>query len=134
MAIAPPSTTKLPATALSSVDFPEPFVPITVTNEPSSICSDTPRRARTSFGVPAKNVFCNSRSCSMPSHFLHRRRENQRAENKDRRDQLEVVRIQAPAQSQRDDQPEQHRPQDRAGQRGADAVRSDESPADDDAG
>src|SRR3954468_11030332 len=100
MEMAPRSTKKLPATALSSVDFPEPFVPMTVTNEPSSICSDTPRRARTSFGVPAKNVFCNSRSCSMPSLFLHRRREDQRTEDEDRRYQLEVVRIQAPAQGE----------------------------------
>src|SRR5213080_370417 len=104
MAMAPRSTKKLPATALSSVDFPEPFVPITVTNEPSSICSDTPRSARTSFSVPAKNVFCRSRSCSTPPPVLHCHRYDQRAENEDRRHQLEVVRIQAPAQGHGDDQ------------------------------
>src|SRR5205814_3366367 len=119
MEMAPLSTKKLPATALSSVDFPEPFVPITVTKEPSSICSDTPRSARTSFSVPAKNVFCNSRSCSMPSHLLHRHRHDQRAEDEDRRHQLEVVRVQAPAQCDRDDQSEEDRPHDRTGQRGA---------------
>src|SRR4051794_22856323 len=127
MSIAPPSTKKLPATALSSVDFPEPFVPMTMTNDPSSICSDTPRSARTSFGVPAKNVFCNSRSCSMPSHFhlLHQHRHHQRAEDEDRGDELEIVRIQSPPQRERDDQSKEHGAYDRARQRGADAVRSD---------
>src|SRR5258708_17761151 len=134
MEMAPRSTKKLPAAALSSVDFPEPFVPITVTNEPSSIRSDTPRSARTSFGVSAKNVFCNSRSCSMSSHLLHRRRQHQRAEDKDRRHELEVVRVQAPAQGHRDDQSEEDRAHDRAGQSGSYAVRSHESPADHDAG
>src|SRR5438270_1823815 len=131
MSIAPRSTKKLPATALSSVDFPEPFVPITVTNDPSSICSETLRRARTSFGVPAKNVFCKSRSCSMPSHLLRRRRQHERAEDEDRRHEFEVVRIQAPAQCHGDDQSKEDRAEDRAGERGADAVRSDEGAADD---
>src|SRR5947209_12634020 len=97
MEMVPRSTKKLPATALSSVDFPEPFVPITVTKEPSLICRDTPRKASTSFSVPAKNVFCNSRSCSTPPPVLHRHRHDQRAENKYRRHQFEIVRIQAPA-------------------------------------
>ena len=47
---------KPPATAFSSVDLPDPLVPMTTTNEPSSIESVTPRSARTSFGVPALNV------------------------------------------------------------------------------
>src|ERR1051325_9373466 len=95
MRISPRSTMKLPATALSNVDFPEPFVPITMTNDPSSICSDTPRSARTSFGVPSKNVFCRSRSCSMPSPFqlLHQHRQHQRAEDEEGRHELQVVRI-----------------------------------------
>src|SRR5436853_6537430 len=101
--MAPRSTKKLPATALSSVDFPEPFVPITVTKEPSSICRDTLRSARTSFSVPAKNVFCSSRSCSMPPHLLHRGRHDQRAEHEDRRYELEVIRVQAPAQCDGDE-------------------------------
>src|ERR1044071_5658208 len=93
MVIAPRSTMKLPATALSSVDFPEPFVPITMTNDPSSIASDTPRSARTSLGVPSKKVFCTSRSCSMPSHFQlpHQRRQYQRAEHEDRCHEFQVV-------------------------------------------
>src|SRR6185369_10138840 len=109
MPTVPPSTKKLPATALSSVDFPEPFVPITVTNEPSSICRETLRSARTSFRVPAKNVFCRSRSCSMPPHLLHGHRHDQRAEDEDRRHELEVVRVQAPAQRDRDDQSKEDR-------------------------
>src|SRR5258706_8135031 len=109
MEMAPRSTKKLPATALSSVDFPEPFVPITVTKEPSSICSDTPRRASTSFRVPAKNVFCNSRSCSTPPPILHGHRHDQRAEDKDRRHQFEIVRVQTPAQGHSDDQSKEDR-------------------------
>src|SRR5438034_6419107 len=104
MWIAPRSTRKLPAAAFSSVDFPEPFVPMTMTNDPSSICSDTPRKARTSLGVPSKKVFCNSRSCSMSFHFLHEHRQHQRAEDEDRRHELEVIRIQSPSQGQGDDQ------------------------------
>src|SRR3954451_6369122 len=134
MRIAPRSTGKLPAAAFSSVDFPEPFVPMTVTNDPSSISSDTPRNARTSFGVPWKNVFSNSRSCSMSFHFPRQRRQHERAENEDRRHELEVVRIQPPPQRQRDDQSKKHRAHDRADQRGADAVRPDQRAADDDAG
>src|SRR5258706_13983290 len=134
MLMAPRSTMKLPATAFSSVDFPEPFVPMTMTNDPSSICSDTPLRARTSFGVPSKNVFRNSRSCSMPFHFLQERRHDERAEDEQRRDELQVIRIQSPSQREGDDQSKEHRAQDRARERGADAVRSDQGPADDDAG
>ncbi len=52
----PASTRKVPATAFSSVDLPEPFVPMTMTNEPVSIVSVTPCSARTSFGVPGLNV------------------------------------------------------------------------------
>src|SRR5207253_4417624 len=122
--IVPRSSGKLPATAFNSVDFPEPFIPMTVTNDPSSICSDTPRNARTSFGVPSKNVFCNPRSCSIPSPFLPEHRQHERTEDEDRRHELEVVRIQPPSQRERDDQAKEHRAHDRAGQRGADAVRA----------
>src|SRR5262245_59183055 len=88
MSIEPRSTMKLPATVLSIVDFPEPFVPMTMTNDPSSISSDTPRRARTSFGVPSKNVLRRSRSCSMPFHFLQEHGQDERAEHKERGHQL----------------------------------------------
>ena len=53
----PESTKNEPATAFSNVDLPDPFVPMTMTNEPSSIRRSTPCRARTSFGVPAWKVF-----------------------------------------------------------------------------
>src|SRR5439155_17928060 len=48
----PESTKNVPAIALSKVDLPEPFVPITMTHDPSSIVTSTPSSARTSFGVP----------------------------------------------------------------------------------
>ena len=60
----PRSTKNPPATALSSVDFPDPFVPMTMTNEPSSTVRSTPRSARTSFGVPALKVLKTLRSSS----------------------------------------------------------------------
>ena len=49
--MAPRSTKKVPATAFSSVDLPEPFVPMTITNPCGWIVRLTSRRARTSFGV-----------------------------------------------------------------------------------
>src|SRR3954454_21057168 len=131
MLIVPRYTYKLPATALSSVDFPEPFVPMTMTNEPSSMSSDTPRRERTSFGVPSKNVLRSSRTCSMSLHFLQRHRQHERAENEDRGHQFQVVRIESPAQRERDDQSKKHRAHDRADERGADAVGADQRAADD---
>src|SRR4029434_4957131 len=53
----PESTKNVPAIAFSSVDFPEPFVPITITNEPSSMVRSTSCKDLTSLGVPALNVF-----------------------------------------------------------------------------
>ena len=44
--IVPASTKNVPATALSSVDLPEPLVPMTTTNEPSSMVRlDAPQGA-----------------------------------------------------------------------------------------
>ena len=63
--IRPLSTGKLPATALSSVDFPEPFVPTTMTKDAGSIVRSMPCSDRTSFGVPAKNVLRMSLTSSM---------------------------------------------------------------------
>ena len=53
----PSSTEKTPATALSMVDFPAPFPPITVTKSPSSSLRDKPFSAVFSLIVPALNVF-----------------------------------------------------------------------------
>jgi hypothetical protein len=52
----PVSTKNVPATALSSVDLPEPFMPMIVRNDPSSSVNDTSCSAHTSFGVPGLNV------------------------------------------------------------------------------
>src|SRR5947209_8255199 len=118
MDIAPRSSGNVPATALRSVDFPDPFVPMTVTKDPSSIVSETPLSARTSFGVPAKKVFSTSRNCSMFSPLHSRQelrqelRQHERAEDEERRHELQVVRIEAPSQRQGDDQPEEDRSHD----------------------
>ena len=52
----PSSTMNEPASALSSVDLPEPLVPMTTTNVPSSSARFTPCSARTSLGVSGLNV------------------------------------------------------------------------------
>src|SRR5215510_9056926 len=71
--IFPESTKKEPATAFSSVDFPDPFDPMIMTNDLSSTSSPTPRSACSSFGVPALNVLLTPAISSMGSlrrHFL----------------------------------------------------------------
>src|SRR5262245_48891322 len=115
----PISTGNVPATALSRVDFPEPFVPMTITNEPGSRTRSMPRKARTSLAVPAWNVFAIwvSSSISSRSAIAHPRqgiRQDQRDEHKDGSHQLEIVRIQSCAQRDRDQQAEQDRPHHRA--------------------
>src|SRR5438093_13704930 len=52
----PVSTKKVPAIAFNNVDLPEPLVPITTTQEPSSMATSTPFSERTSFRVPGLNV------------------------------------------------------------------------------
>ena len=54
--IVPASTRNDPATAFRVVLLPEPLVPITTTKLPGSTVRSTPRRARTSSGVPGLNV------------------------------------------------------------------------------
>src|SRR5205085_7300742 len=108
----PSSTSKLPATALRSVDFPEPLVPITMRNEPSSIDRLTPRSARTSFGVSAWNVLRMAPTSSMrppPAHSREEIGKHERRKHKQRRQQFEVVRIQARTQRNRDEKTEQDR-------------------------
>src|SRR5262249_32212024 len=104
----PASTKKLPATALSSVDFPEPFVPMTITNSARSMSRLTPRSARTSLGVSAWNVLVMPRASSMvgpPLHPVEQPREHQRDEDEAGGDQLQVVRVHPPAQGNGDQQP-----------------------------
>src|SRR6266487_2892175 len=110
----PESTKKVPAMAFSSVDFPEPLVPITITKEPSSIKRSTFCRDRTSFGVPALNVLDICRVSSMGgrprflcTQFGQQIRKDQGQEHKYRRDELQVIRIQTPAQGDGHQQPEQ---------------------------
>ena len=54
--IVPASTGNDPATAFRVVLLPDPLVPITTTKLPGSIVRSTPRRARTSSGVPGLKV------------------------------------------------------------------------------
>src|SRR5262245_18719721 len=98
----PESTGNVPATAFSSVDLPEPFVPITHTNEPRSSVRLTPCNARTSLGVPGKNVFRMSVISSMTLSLQQSRttrdelRQHERRKYERRSDQLEIVRVQPP--------------------------------------
>ena len=46
----------MPAMIRSSVDFPAPLLPMTVTNSPSRMCRLMPRKAGFSIGVPALKV------------------------------------------------------------------------------
>ena len=60
----------VPETVLSSVDFPAPFEPMTVTKSPSFTVRLTPFRATRSLTVPAKNVLRTSSTVSMRSRSL----------------------------------------------------------------
>src|ERR1035438_934723 len=108
----PSSTGKVPATAFSRVDFPEPLVPMMITQEPSASSRFTPRKERTSFGVPGLNVFETPRTSSMRAPqalFPQELRHNERAEDKYRCDQLQIVGTEAPSQRHGYQQPEEHR-------------------------
>jgi hypothetical protein len=61
----PASTGNVPAMALRSVDLPDPFVPTTMTNDPSSTERSMPWSARSSFAVAALNVLKICRMSSM---------------------------------------------------------------------
>src|SRR5262249_11326480 len=133
--IVPASTENAPATALRSVDFPEPLVPTTTRNEPSSSVRSTPRSARTSFGVPWLKVFATPRSSStatspQPPADLG---ERERREHEDRGDQLQVVRVEPGAERDRDQESEDERPHERAGYDEPHLVRADQCLPDDDA-
>src|SRR5688572_10320403 len=67
--MAPASTGKLPATALSKVDLPDPLVPITITQEPSSMLRSIPQSACTSLDVPGLNVLQTFLSSSIRHRF-----------------------------------------------------------------
>src|SRR5439155_5615020 len=124
----PESTTNVPAIALSKVDLPEPFVPMTMTHDPSSIITSTPSSERTSFGVPGLNTFeiprvSSMRGLSLPllgfrnrmdapyrlAYPLQESGKDKRQEYKDRRDQFQIIRIQTPAERNCDEQAKEHR-------------------------
>src|SRR5579864_4337434 len=109
--MAPASTVNVPATALSNVDLPEPFIPMTTTTDPFSICRSTPWSARTSLGVFGKKVLAMP-AISSTCHPLPdiRRQVGQYEGHQHKRsgDQLQVVWVQSPAQGDRHQQPEQN--------------------------
>src|SRR5437867_12250237 len=124
----PASTGKLPATALSKVDLPDPFVPITITQEPSSMVSSTPQSALTSFDVPGLNVLQTFCSSSIEHRFRMRSgywldgvrplselgqnpRQHLSDENKSAGDQSQIDALEPPTRDDGDEQAEEHRTQ-----------------------
>src|ERR1700716_4303069 len=90
----PSSTRNVPATAFSRVDFPEPLVPMMITQEPAARSRFSPRRERTSFGVSALNVFATPwiSSMSTPQALLTQELwHDEGAEDEHCRDHLQVV-------------------------------------------
>src|SRR5512140_3135432 len=128
----PTSTKNVPATALSSVDLPEPLVPMTITNEPGSMCRFTSCRARTSFGVPGLKVLVMSRalsiarSCAPRAQSDHQVRKDEGDKDERRRNQLQVVRIQTRTQRDGHEQTEQHRAHDRTDDHRTELTRTDQ--------
>src|SRR6202045_4631189 len=111
----PSSTKNFPATAFSSVDFPEPLVPMMMTHDPAVSSRLTPRSECTSFGVPGLNVFEAARissMCTPYAAFSDELRNNQGHEHESGRDQFQIIGAEAPAQRHRHHQSEQHRPHD----------------------
>src|SRR3954453_17198211 len=97
----PWSTKKVPATAFSSVDFPEPLVPMMMTQEPAVSSNVTPLRECTSFGVPGLKVLeivRISSMCTPHPALADEPRNNQRDENEGGRDQFQIVGAESPAQ------------------------------------
>src|SRR4029077_19776408 len=97
----PPSPKNTPATAFSKVDFPEPLVPMMMTQEPAASSRFTPRRERTSLGVSALNVFATFWISSMGAPqalFLAQElRHDERTEDEYGGDQLQIVGTESPA-------------------------------------
>src|SRR5579859_2082335 len=134
----PASRRKVPATALSRVDFPEPLVPIMTTKAPSSSVTSTPSIARTSLGVPGLKTFVTLRissiSCaSLPRpELMYQVRQNQCHEDEYRCNQFEVVWIQSQAQGDSHQQAEEHRSHYRAAYGQAQLTRPHQRLSDDD--
>src|SRR4030095_15860884 len=106
--IFPESTKKEPATAFNSVDFPDPFVPMMMTNDPSWTFSPTSRSARSSLGVPALKILLTLAISSMGRSGVHpllqraqpfqQCRRNQCEKNEHCRRQFQIIGIQSNAQ------------------------------------
>src|SRR5262245_36525673 len=102
----PLSTRNVPATALRSVDFPEPLVPMMIRNELGSNRSETLRSARTSFGVPGLKVLVMLETSSMSGggrfcwrhrfQLAQKRGRYECNENKCGSDEFKVIRVQPP--------------------------------------
>src|SRR5271170_4335411 len=97
----PSSTKNVPATAFNSVDFPEPLVPMMMTQEPAARSRFTPRRERTSFTVPGLKVFemdCSSSMRASQAFFTQELRDDESEEDEYGGDQLQVGGTETPAQ------------------------------------
>src|SRR6266852_5892496 len=103
--IAPESTQNDPATALSKVDFPEPFVPMMTTNAPSFTVRLIACSACSSLGVPGLNVLLTERISSTGRSQLEQVKPFQepgsykRQEDEHCSDEFQVIGISAQAQS-----------------------------------
>ena len=111
----PRSTRNDPATALSNVDFPEPFVPMTITNEPSSIVRSTPCKrphlvggagverlgdvVNLQHGMYASSTTVASFATFVPAAWRRTSGQHERREHEQRGDQLQIVGVQTPAQA-----------------------------------
>ena len=108
--IFPLSVMNEPATEFNNVDLPEPLVPMMMRKSPSLSVTDTFCSAKTSLTLPGWKVlemFVISSMSDSPSGWLvatlvHKATpdgwSNESRKDKERRDELEVVWIQAPAE------------------------------------
>src|SRR5262245_30625211 len=118
----PSSTRNDPAAALRNVDFPEPLVPMTMTNEPASIARSTPSSARTSLAVQAEKVLRIPMASNIPSsqqcpQAAHLAGQNQGQNHEDRGEELQVIGIQTRQQHHRSQKAKEHGSHDGADQR-----------------
>src|SRR3954451_21493440 len=141
----PVSTMNVPATALSSVDFPEPFVPITIRKEPDGRERETSVSALTSLGVPGLKVFDMRWISSMGSSHLGQGTparaaifqpvrhvgQHQRGEHKNGGDEFEVVGTESPTQGDGHQHAEQYGAHDRSGDEQANSAGAYQGLADD---
>src|SRR4029453_12357913 len=108
----------MPPTALSNVDLPEPFVPMTMTKEPLSMVRLRSRSACTSLSVPGLNDFLTPRISSIrPTRLpsldrFQRAWEDESYEDKGCGYQLQIVWVEPQPQANCHQQTEKHGPHD----------------------